>query len=163
MDIQDLGAIGEFISSVVIVVTLIFLTLETRQARKATLQANRVARQNFRHDLARQVIEIPSLTQAYQKAEEHLGESSAFYEEKANEYGLTTQELRQLQAHMRSRIYHWHDQFYTDLPEEDQDALKDQIRAIGSNPCYRKYWPEMKANRHIDQDFVKFVDELTTK
>ena len=36
MDIQDLGAIGEFISSVAIVITLIFLTMETRRARNAT-------------------------------------------------------------------------------------------------------------------------------
>ena len=40
MDIQDLGAIGEFISSVAIVITLIFLTMETRQARTATQQSN---------------------------------------------------------------------------------------------------------------------------
>ena len=41
MDIQDLGAIGEFISSVAIVITLIFLTMETRRARNATQQNNR--------------------------------------------------------------------------------------------------------------------------
>ncbi len=44
MDIQDLGAIGEFISSVAIVITLIFLTTETRRARNATQQSNRQAR-----------------------------------------------------------------------------------------------------------------------
>ena len=35
MDIQDLGAIGEFISSFVVVVTLVFLTFQLRQNTKA--------------------------------------------------------------------------------------------------------------------------------
>ena len=41
MNIQDLGAIGEFISSITIVITLIILTVETRRARNATQQTNR--------------------------------------------------------------------------------------------------------------------------
>ncbi len=35
MEIQDLGSIGEFISSVVVVITLIFLTVQLRQNTKA--------------------------------------------------------------------------------------------------------------------------------
>ena len=51
MDIQDLGAIGEFISSVAIVITLIFLTIETRRSRNATQQSNRQARHRIRTDI----------------------------------------------------------------------------------------------------------------
>ena len=52
MEIQDLGAIGEFVSSLVVVATLIVLTWETRKAKQATLQANRVVRQQIRNDLS---------------------------------------------------------------------------------------------------------------
>ncbi|HEY5681818.1 MAG TPA: hypothetical protein VIS55_17225 [Pseudomonadales bacterium] len=45
MGIQDLGAIGEFISSLVIVVTLLVLIYEVRGAKNATLQANAQERQ----------------------------------------------------------------------------------------------------------------------
>ena len=40
MGIQDLGAIGEFVSSLVIVVTLLVLIYEVRGTRQATLRAN---------------------------------------------------------------------------------------------------------------------------
>ena len=39
MSIQDLGAIGEFLSSIVVLLTLIYLAVQTHQTRKAT-QAN---------------------------------------------------------------------------------------------------------------------------
>ena len=40
MEIQDLGAIGEFIASIAVLVTLIFLTIETRQNTTALRRAN---------------------------------------------------------------------------------------------------------------------------
>ena len=43
MDIQDLGAIGEFVSSIVIVVTVAFLVIEVRSSKQATLQSTKQA------------------------------------------------------------------------------------------------------------------------
>ena len=52
MEIQDLGAIDEFLSSIAIVVTLIFIALETRRSRAATQQSHRQARQKIRTDIS---------------------------------------------------------------------------------------------------------------
>jgi hypothetical protein len=52
MEIQELSAIGAFITSITIVITLIFLALETRRSRTATQQSNRQARQRIRADLS---------------------------------------------------------------------------------------------------------------
>ena len=63
MDIQDLGALGEFIGSIAIVVTLIFLTVETRQARNATQQSNRQARHLIRSQLNQALAVNPQLAE----------------------------------------------------------------------------------------------------
>ena len=51
MSIQELGSIGEFISSIAVLVTLIYLALQAKQTRNATvastMQTNRVQFQNI--------------------------------------------------------------------------------------------------------------------
>ena len=63
MNVQDLGAIGEFVSSLAIVITLIFLAIETRRARHATQQSNRQARHRIRTDLNLAVAVNPQLSE----------------------------------------------------------------------------------------------------
>jgi len=51
MSIQDLGSIGEFISSIAVLVTLLYLAMQVRQTRAAnvasTMLANRMQFQNI--------------------------------------------------------------------------------------------------------------------
>ncbi len=51
MTIQELGSIGEFISSIVVLITLIYLAVQVRQTRNATIastmQTNRMQFQNI--------------------------------------------------------------------------------------------------------------------
>ena len=51
MTIQDLGSIGEFVSSIVVLITLIYLAVQVRQTRNATvastMQTNRMQFQNI--------------------------------------------------------------------------------------------------------------------
>ncbi len=161
MDIQALGAIGEFVSSLVIVVTLVFLTLETRRAKHVAIQANRVANQNIRHDLARQIVESSTLAQALITADHHLT-GTRFYEERAAEYGLTPLEFQQLATYMRSRITHWHDQYYTDLPDQDRIELDNQIRFLALSSVYKKFWTDVKATRPMGKEFMEHVDRLSS-
>lgn len=159
MDIQDLGAIGEFISSVVIVITLIFLTLETRQTRHATLQGNREARQRIRHDLHRLRAENPSLVEIIVKANNHLADGDDLANEKAaKDYGLTQVEHHRLQAVMSASTTHWFDQFYTELPESDRLSLDGQVKGTISNPVFRKFWAERREG--FPDDFTDYIEGL---
>ena len=51
MTIQELGSIGEFVSSIVVLITLIYLAVQVRQTRNATIastmQTNRMQFQNI--------------------------------------------------------------------------------------------------------------------
>ena len=61
MGIQDLGAVGEFISSLVIVVTLLVLIYEVRGIKQATLQSNAQERQRKQEGCLTTMSETPSL------------------------------------------------------------------------------------------------------
>jgi hypothetical protein len=62
MDIQDLGAIGEFVSSIAIVITLIFLGFQVRLSNQQTTQANKIARADSQRDILKTGAKFLQLT-----------------------------------------------------------------------------------------------------
>ena len=94
MDIQDFGALGELISSIVIVITLIMLVYEVRGSRKAALQSNGQERVRKQDAAFSSIVESPHLVAIWEKAENHLGRS--YFDEQARAFGLETHEMRQL-------------------------------------------------------------------
>jgi hypothetical protein len=122
MNVQDLGAIGEFISSVAIVITLIFLTIETRQARSATQQSNRQARHRIRTELSLAIAVNPQLAELTAKA---LGpaEPSPIVPNPTG-FNFSVAEGIQVYNYYLAFIRHLEDQFFSDLPVTDQFALE---------------------------------------
>jgi len=153
MDIQDLGAIGEFISSVAIVITLIFLTMETRHARNATQQGNRQARHQIRTDISLSLAVNPQLSELLAKSAEHLG-GDPF----ENELGLTGSEYIQLLLHTLSSFRHFEDQYFSDLPESDRLGLERQLRQSLSTSTHSKLWELLRSG--FDDRFQQYVDNL---
>ena len=92
MGIQDLGAIGEFISSLVIVVTLMVLIYEVRGAKQATLLANAHERQRRRDETNRSLADSPDLAAIQSAANQHLGGWPLA--ERAAEFGLEPEVAR---------------------------------------------------------------------
>ena len=86
MGIQDLGAIGEFSSSLVIVVTLMVLIYEVRGTKQATLLANAHERQRRRDETNRSLADSPDLAGIQSAANQHLGGWPLA--ERAAEFGL---------------------------------------------------------------------------
>ena len=93
MGIQDLGAIGEFVSSLVIVVTLLVLIYEVRGTRQATLRANSQERQRKRDDIIRSFAESPDLGRFLETANQRLGMSRS---EIATQFGLEADQYLRL-------------------------------------------------------------------
>ena len=69
MGIQDLGAIGEFISSVVIIITLAVLIYEVRGTERATLQANAHERLRRQEGFLATLSETSDLAMAWERAD----------------------------------------------------------------------------------------------
>ena len=157
MDVQDLGAIGEFISSIAIVITLIFLTMETRQARNATQQSNRQARHKIRTDLNLALAVNPALCEVLAKSAQHLNSGRPMFDSES-EWGLSVHEGMQLFSLSLSFLWHFEDQYFSDLPETDRSSLESQIRILLGIPPFLKHWEQNKSG--FDKRFQEYVDDL---
>ena len=156
MNVQDLGAIGEFISSVAIVITLIFLTMETRQARNATQQSNRQARQRIRNDINLALAVNPALCEVLAKSAQHLSIDGPPVD--MSEWGLSGHEGIQLISYSLSYPRHFEDQYFSDLPETDRFSLESQIRSFLGIPPFLRHWEVTK--QQFDRGFQEYVDNL---
>ena len=110
------------------------------------------------HDAAR-LLRSGNRSEALLKAEAQLG-GDDWLRERAQAFGLTPLEFHRLATYMRARITHWHDQFYTDLPESDFAELTNQIRFIARSRCYQRFWSDIKSTRPMGETFTAFVDGL---
>ncbi len=155
MNVQDLGAIGEFVSSIAIVITLIFLVVETRRARDATQQSTRQARQRIRTDLSLAIAVNPQLSEAMTKMFSDVDPEVVPI---ASEFGLSTAEGIQIYNYTLAYCRYLEDQFFSDLPETDRFALEAQVKVIPSNPYFAKFWEQSK--EMFDHRFQGYVDNL---
>ena len=158
MNVQDLGAIGEFISSIAIVITLIFLTMETRRARNATQQSNRQARHRIRTDIDISAALNPQLTEVIAKSIRHLAGSSTPRSTTASDFGLSDAEWIQLRSVVMSSLRHFEDTYFSDLPETDRSALESQTRSFLNISAFSKCWERSK--NEFDHRFQEYVDNL---
>ena len=88
MNLQDLGAIGEFVSSIVIVITLLVLVYEVRSAKRAAQVTNAQERRRARDAVWSMPVDSPGLTEIVAKANAHIG--LRIFLEKAKDYGPGT-------------------------------------------------------------------------
>jgi hypothetical protein len=160
MDIQDLGAIGEFVSSLVIVVTLMVLIYETRGAKQATLEANAQERQRARNDMLKSLVETPDLADVLTTANQHLGLSR---EDVATQFGLAPEQYLRMSAYYNRSLLQLRDAYFSDLPKLEQDALNSQIRGLFAQPAFTKWYDAHQSNAPSGgsyRQFLRQVDEL---
>ena len=155
MSVRDLGAIGEFVSSIAIVITLIFLAVETRRARNATQQSTRQARQRIRTDLSLSLAVNPQLCELFVKT---LSEADLETLPTASEFGLSTAEGVQAYNYTVAYFRYLEDQFFSDLPETDRFSLEGQVKVIPNNPYFTQFWEQHK--NMFDPRFQEYVDNL---
>ncbi len=158
MDIQDLGAIGEFISSVAIVITLIFFTMETRRARTATQQSNRQARHRIRTDLALAIAGNPQLSEVFVRSGQHLSGTDRPRFDLESVFGVSDAESLQLFNYAIAMLRHLEDQYFSDLPESDRAGLEAQTRVILNFSPFLALWELSKSG--FDNRFQEYVDNL---
>jgi len=159
MDIQDLGAIGEFVSSMVIMITLIFLVLETRYAKKAMFQGNRQLRQQIQYSIYTNNTElINSLMKANLFLSSEFGEG---YEKLAQGWGLNSGEYFRVIHHFRAEFGFLEDQYFTDLAIIDRVTIDAQFLRTMRAPSSNQFWKEQR--HHFHSTFVKYGDDLIEK
>ncbi len=161
MGIQDLGAIGEFISSLVIVVTLMVLIYEVRGSKNATLQANAQERQRRRDETNQSLAESPELASIQAAANRHLGGWP--FAEHAAEFGLEPDQFLRLGAHYGRTMLQLRNAFVSGIPEEELESVDDQFRTMLSQPAFAKmydiFYADISDVKHTER-FLSHLDEI---
>ncbi|MEJ2088993.1 MAG: hypothetical protein P8Y69_11090 [Gammaproteobacteria bacterium] len=160
---QNLGAIGEFISSIVIVIALVALIYEVRSSKQATLRMNAQDRRRARDTAFSKVVECPHLADIIVKAEMNLGNTGIVAE--AGEYGLEPVEFHTLQAHFAYIFQAWIDAFQSDLSDAERDANDLHIAGfLSMSATLRKFYADFSAAAgspdHPAHNFCRHVDRL---
>jgi len=158
MGIQDLGAIGELISSIVIAVTLVVLIYEVRSSKRATIQNNQYERRRARDSLNTALSQNPQLAEILIRANQYVAEGEIRQQTNAREFGIEPNEWVQLANHWIQVLGYHRDQYYTELPVEDQRANADVLtRTFRREPAFAKYYEETLRNG-VGEEFRQFAD-----
>ena len=151
MSIQDLGAIGEFISSIVVVVTLVYLAVQTSLARK-TAQANlQWTRANAARELSLMWASNPEtvdLIKEFGTREGDLDPSDEFNPRQFRYLSMNRSILELLQA------------FYlSSQSAEDRDLAIHRIQMQMKIPGFKSSWPILKGSGTFYPEFVEIVEK----
>ena len=166
MNIQDLGAIGEFVSSVVIVITLIVLVYEVRSTKRAAQAANAQERRRDRTAQWRTIIDAPRLAAIAIKAANHIGDPRTVQD--ASAYGLEPEEYAQLSNYFMLSIAHWNDGLHSELPEHDRRLLDYSMQTRLWNPTFAKWYDRLVAttreqrldHEHPMEELFRYVENI---
>ncbi len=153
MTIQDLGAIGEFIGGVAVLVTLIYLAMQIRQ--NTSVNASLI-RQNFYDATQRMML--------------HAVESTEFMElfnrAWSTNDSLTPAEQMQIWRHMQA-IFMGYQGFFEQyksgaLPEKDWALMRKILTTFWLLDGKGKTdaWEQMSSGRFFNEDFLEEIDSL---
>lgn len=158
MDIQDLGAIGEFVGSIVVVITLVVLVFEVRSSRKSTIRHNVLERQRERNEHERVLFQALDLADAIARAGEHLGRPSPH-----EEFGLTPGAYLQLSSFYSPQLMLWRDakvaEMSGEFPANEMVGIENRVRGLSENVVFRK-WYSLYREAVGKRPFAQWIDGL---
>jgi hypothetical protein len=158
MTIQDWGAIGELISGVAILVTLLYLAVQVKSARISATDANRANRVAGIHHINNRIFENQELQQAWLKS---AGPGyTQVHADLSVELGISIDEAMLVQISGSDWVWlHWA-QFRSVKTKEDEVELRNIITTwYGENPMKALIsHPTMRL--FFDVDFIEFVDDI---
>ncbi len=153
MTIQDLGAVGEFIGGVAVLVTLIYLAVQIKQ--NTNVHASLI-RQNF-YDATQQMML-------------HAVESTEFMElfnrAWSTNDSLSSSEQMQIWRHMQA-IFMGYQGFFEQyksgaLPEKDWALMRKILTTfwLADGKGKNEAWELMSRGRFFNEDFLEEIDSL---
>ena len=161
MSIMELGALGEFVASMVVLVTLIYLTMQVKQTKELAQQASLESRNTNVREMFLAVASSDRLTPAMAKANEALrAEYSRPVRILMEEGNLTLEEAMRLEAWNVAMVRNHQTQYRTYAPEDERDALNANVRRAYTGPVGRLFWEHFRDVGSQSPDFVAHVDKL---
>ena len=151
MSLSDLASLGSFVSGVAVLVTLIFLTLQVRQAersQRAIVQQERAARLS---DLNLRLGDA-ALSEVYDKCT--FGDDD-----------ISLTQLRQYRRLVRAELFSGEDTFRLHkaglLSNDVLDGYRSNMKGLAAQPGWRVMWKEVRVAWR--SEFREFIDQIVAE
>ena len=158
MSIMELGALGEFVGSIGVIATLIYLAIQVRQTKNLALNAAVERRSEATRDLFLGAAASDGLTTALAKADTALeGQVSPSIEALIQE-GLSREEALRVFWFNASMGRHYQSTFRAELPTIERREFDQRIVNYFRTPTGRFFWTYSRQN--FAGDFAEYVEGL---
>ena len=161
MGIVELGALGEFVGSIAVLATLIYLTFQVREARAES----RSSLLQFRNDAARTLwlneASNPELVAALVKGNRALGWEPPREKAMVEQAGLTREEARMVTLNIAANFFHRQTLYQSRLTDRERDTLDRQIASVFSRGLSR-LWFDNSGHEAFDPAFVAHVEDIVS-
>ncbi len=162
MGIVELGALGEFVGSIAVLATLIYLSFQVREARAES----RASLLHHRSDAARGLwlseASNPQLVAALVKGDQALGAEPPIGASLVEHAGLTREEARMVVNSFMANFFHRQTLYLSRLTDAERHTLDKQIPLLFSRGLARLWFENMNFES-FDPLFVAHVVEILAK
>ena len=160
MSIMELGALGEFIASMVVLVTLVYLTAQVKQTKELSQQAALESRNTNMRDLLLALAVSDHLAPIQAQARQAFAVEESPLAAALIERGLTLEQAIRFEAYQIAVIRNHQTQFRTYVPEPERRGISANVRRQYDHPLGRVIWSSFRARGSLSPDFVAYMDGL---
>jgi hypothetical protein len=148
ISLEAISSIGSMMSGLAVLGSLVYLSLQVKQAEKNQQAIIQQARSTRNAEFNVAIAENTQLTDAFLKA--YSAES------------LTMDEWFRFNSVQGSYFQHAEDSYYQHkhglLPEDAFHGFENTLRVVVARPCARVAWKIVRAR--FNADFIEFIDDL---
>jgi len=157
MNWEAIGALGEIVGALAVVLTLAYLAIQVRHAKEAAADTNRLERSKGVRDMMLASAADSGLRENLTKGLQ----LSDYYDEIASNLNMSSDEATSFDWAMLYWFWlHW-GQYASTTKESDVEELRNVISGFYRNPGVRVCWEKSPWARPVlEKDFVNFVDEI---
>ena len=157
MNWEAIGALGEIVGALAVVLTLAYLAIQVRHAKEAAADTNRRERSKGGRDMMLASAADSGLRENLTKGLQ----LSDYYNEIASNLNMSSDEAASFDWAMLYWFWlHW-GQYASTTKESDVEELRNVISGFYRNPGVRVCWEKSPWARPVlEKDFVNFVDEI---
>ncbi len=162
MGIMELGALGEFVGSIAVLATLIYLSFQVREARAESHSSLL----QFRNDAARNLwlseASNPELVAALVKGDRALGAEPPVGASLVEHAGLTREEARMVFNTFMANFFHRQTLYLSRLTDTERRTLDKQIPLIFSRGLAGLWYENMNLET-FDPSYVAHVEKILSQ
>ncbi len=162
MTVTELGSMGEFVSAIAILITLIYLAIQARQTRRETAASVLQQRTIAIREMYLAIATSETLSDAMSKAEDAVADGPIGFDATLIEQGgLTRREAYQVSRWYRAMNRVWAGQHQVVTDRWERDRYDGGVSTFYSGRLARVFWQDQKGDEQAE--FVSHVDRLVAE